>query len=168
MNPRRTSAIKSWTTPKSKKDAPSFLLLINYYISFIKNCALIAQPLTELTKKVLYFWTGKQQSALIRLKNSVTSASVLETFDSNYFVYVTIDASKDVIGAILEQDFPDGRIPVAFASRTLNDAEKRYPAHELKVLGKANKLRVWRCYLYGMKFVVHTDNNALKYLETQQ
>ena len=68
----------------------------------------------------------------------------------------------------MEQDFPDEHHPVAFVSRTLNDAENRHPAHELELLCIVSTLRVWRCYLHGMTFIVHTDYNALKYLETHQ
>lgn len=168
INPHKTAAIKSWTIPESKKDVQSFLGLVNYYRRFIRNCAQIAKPLTELTKNVPFEWTEKQQSAFSRLKNAVITAPVLQTFDPRYPVYVTTDASKDAIGAVLEQEFPDSRHPVAFTSRTLNDAESRYPAHELELLGVVDTLRVWRCYLHGRKFTVHTDHNSLKYLNTQQ
>ena len=105
---------------------------------------------------------------LIRVKNSVTSAPVVQKFDPRYPFYFTTEASKDAIKASLEQNFPDGLHPVAFASRTLNDAESRYPAHEAGLLGIMPTIRVWRCYVYGIEFFVHTDHNGLKYLETQQ
>ena len=75
--------------------------LVSYCRRFIKNFAQIARPLTELTKNVPFEWIEKQQSAFSRLKNVVITAPVLQTFDPKYPVYVTTDASKDAIGAVL-------------------------------------------------------------------
>ncbi len=68
---------------------------------------------------------------------------------------------------MLERDGPDGRRPVAFASRTLNAAEKHYAAHDIELLAIADILRAWRCYLHGRKFILNTDHHPLRFLETQ-
>ena len=168
INPHKTSAIESWETPSCKRDVQSFLGLVNYYRRFVRNCSAIAKPLTELTKNTPFVWTDRQDEAFKTLKRAITTAPVLKTFDPEYPVVVTTDASKDAIGAVLEQEFPCGKHPVAFYSRTLNEIESRYSAHELELLGVVDTLRAWRCYLHGRKFIVHTDHDPLRYLETQQ
>ena len=102
-----------------------------------------------------------------RSTNSRTSP-VLKTFDNRYPITVITDASKIAIGAVLEQDHPTGRHPVAYTSRTLNPSERNYAAHDLELLGIVDTLRAWRCYLYGRRFTIHTDHDPLRYLETQK
>ena len=56
---------------------------------------------------------------------------------------------------------------IAYASRSLNQAEKNYPAHKLEFLEL--KWTVASCfheYLYGGEFDVFTDNNPLTYVLT--
>lgn len=58
--------------------------------------------------------------------------------------------------------------PVAYESRKLNDAEKRYTAQEKELLAVVHCLRVWRHYLLGSKLLVKTDNVAVSYFLTQK
>ena len=68
----------------------------------------------------------------------------------------------------MEQEFEDGTHPVAFVSRTTNPAEQSYAAHDAELLAIVETLRMWRCYLHGRKFKIHTDHHPLRYLETQE
>ncbi|XP_078447470.1 uncharacterized protein LOC144716241 [Wolffia australiana] len=58
--------------------------------------------------------------------------------------------------------------PVAYESRKLNDAERRYSVHEKEMTVVVHCLRVWRHYLLGGKFVVYTDNVATSCFESQK
>ncbi len=94
INPHKTQAIEQWPTPRSKKDVQSFLGLINYYRRFIKHCSKISKPLTERTKNVPFAWHSDAENALAKLKKKVTTAPILPTFNNDYPVIVTTDASK--------------------------------------------------------------------------
>jgi hypothetical protein len=80
---------------------------------------------------------------------------------------VTTDASNYGIGGVLEQEWEDGSNPVAYVSRKLNDAEKNYPTHDREFLAIVHVVKELRCYLHGSAFVVRTDHNPLRYLQTQ-
>lgn len=55
------------------------------------------------------------------------SSQVLVHFDPKFEIRLACDASDYGIGAVLSHRFPDGsEKPVAFMSRTLNEAEKKY------------------------------------------
>ena len=87
-------------------------------------------------------------------------------YDIQTFVLHT-DACLGGLGAVLYQ-LVDGREHViAYASRSLNKAEKKYPAHKLEFLAlKWAVTKKFHNYLYGNNFTVYTDNNPLTYVLT--
>lgn len=76
---------------------------------------------------------------------------------------VETDASDFAIGGVLLQD---GH-PVAYESRKLKGAERRYSTHEKELLAVVHYLRTWRHYLLGAPLVVRTDNRAVCHFMTQ-
>lgn len=73
-----------------------------------------------------------------------------------------LDASLDGLGAVLNQVYPEGLRPVAFASRKLCQSEKNYLIHQLEFLAlKWAIVDEFHNYLYGARFTVSTDNNPL-------
>ena len=167
VDPNKVEAVENWPQPRNKTEVQSFLGLVNYYRRFIRNCSTIAKPLTLLTSNVPFSWNETEQRAFHMLKKSLCSAPVLRCFDPKLPITVTTDASKYAIGAVLEQTEGKTKRPVAFASRTLNDAEQNYAAHERELLAVVDALKFWRSYLHGQKFIVHSDHYPLRYLESQ-
>ena len=74
------------------------------------------------------------------------------------------DASGAGIGATLNVQRDGVEKPVAFFSRQLQGAEKRYSATELEGLAVFKSINFWDHFLYGQKFTVVTDHRALVYL----
>ncbi|XP_078434201.1 uncharacterized protein LOC144705415 [Wolffia australiana] len=91
-------------------------------------------------------------------KSVVSSEPVLRLPKFNKPYEVHTDASNFALGGVLMQD---GHL-VDYESRKLNDAERRYSVHEKEMIVVVHCLRVWRHYLLGGKFVVYTDNVALR------
>ena len=84
--------------------------------------------------------------------------------DSEELYEVYTDASGSGLGCVLMQG---GRV-VAYASRQLKPHEENYPTHDLELAAVIFALKIWRCYLYGVKFQVFSDHKSLKYLFTQK
>ena len=144
----------------------SFLGLCGYYRNFVNGFSAIVAPLSELLKhERKYEWREAQQTAFERIKQAITSGPVLALPDPAQTIRMTVttDASGFAVGATLEQQ---GR-PIAFLSKKMNDAEKRYPVHEQELLAMVLALREWRHYLLGTRFTAHTDHGSLRYLQTQ-
>ncbi|XP_072089573.1 uncharacterized protein [Arachis hypogaea] len=57
---------------------------------------------------------------------------------------------------------------VAYASRQLRTHERNYPTHDLDLAAINFALKIWRHYLYGVKFQVFLDHKSLKYLFEQK
>ena len=50
----------------------------------------------------------------------------------------------------------------------MRGAELRYSTYDKEMLGIMHALMKWRVYLYGKKFILWTDHDSLKYLQTQK
>jgi len=60
----------------------------------------------------------------------------------------------------------EGR-PVAYKSRKLTSAERKYTTGEQELLAVVHAMRSWHTYLKGVKFTMVTDHDALVYLQDQ-
>ena len=73
------------------------------------------------------------------------------------------DASILGLGAVLSQVRPDNQLHlIAYASRALNNSEKRYGITELETLAVVWAISHFHHYLYGNKVTVLTDHTAVK------
>ena len=89
-------------------------------------------------------------------------------YQKSYIVHT--DASKDGLGAVLYQEQEGTVRVIAYASRSLTNAEKNYHLHAGKLEFLALKWAItdqFRDYLYyAPDFTVYTDNNPLTYVLT--
>lgn len=56
---------------------------------------------------------------------------------------------------------------VAYATRKLKFHEKKYSTHDLELAVIMFALKIWRHYLFYLRFEVFSDNESLKYLFDQ-
>jgi hypothetical protein len=103
----------------TKNNFQSFLGMVNFYRRFIRDCAAISRPLTELTGNSEFSWDESTQNSFKRLKDALCSAQVLRTYGSSFPIQVTTDASGNAIGVVLEQEEDGQRRPVALFLRTM-------------------------------------------------
>ena len=119
-------------------------------------------------KKVLVKWDSECQLAFDKLKDLCTKKPILAYADYRKPFQLQTDASDLGLGAILYQINDSGHQGViAYASHSLSNTERNYPAHKLEFL--ALKWAVtdrFHEYLYGGRFDVYTDNNPLTYILT--
>lgn len=164
-NPDKVKAVKCYPVPKNAKDIQAFLGLCNYYRRFIHNFAAIAKPLTDLTKKNIPFqWQDTQQNAFEILKQKLCSEPILKYPNFEEPFILTTDASDYAISGILSQGEIPSDLPISYASRILNQAEKNYSCIEKELLAIVWSVRYYRPYLYGKHFTIYTDHKPLIYL----
>ena len=73
------------------------------------------------------------------------------------------DAFVVGIGAILSQD----NRPVAFFNEKVYEAQSKWSAYELEFFAVVWTLKHWEHYLIKRKFVLYTDHQALKHINSQ-
>jgi len=150
-NPATVSAVREFPVPTNLKEVRQFLGLSSFYRRFINGFTAIAQPLHQLTRKEVHFrWSIECQQAFDTLKQLLTSAPVLayprveDTF--------VLETNASILGT---------NHPVAYASRSLNQAERNYIITELETLAVVWALTHFRAYLYGIRVRVYMDHSAV-------
>jgi hypothetical protein len=161
-DPEKVEVIEKFPRPDSTKKLKCFLGMTGYYRKFINNYSKIATPLYLLLKgDAQFIWGNNQENAFQKLKEKLMSKPTLQYPDFTREFVLTTDASNDGIGAILSQGEIGKDLPIAYASRNLNKAEKNYTTSEKELLAIVWGIKHFRPYLYGRKFKTVSDHKPL-------
>ena len=165
----KVEKILSAPCPKTKKEVRSFLGLVGYYREYIPHFSTIAVPLTNLTKKGLpnmVCFGPEEFKAFETLKKMVTQEPILRMPDFSKTFYLQTDASEHGAGAVLMQEFDDGmKHPIAYYSKKFSVHECVYSTIEKECLAVVWGIRRFQLYLYGVEFVLETDNEPLSFID---
>ena len=164
-DPEKVEAVKNWPRPTNITEVRSLVGLCSYYRRFIKNFAIIAAPLHELTKKNKQFiWTEKCETAFQQLIKSLSEAPILAYPRPECQFTLDTDASDTGIGAVLSQIIDGEEHVIAYASRSLSKPERRYCVTRRELLAVVHFVKYFRHFLYGSHFVIRTDHGSLRWL----
>jgi len=168
----KVQGVIEWLVPRNMKEVQKFLGLANYYQWFVKDFATIAKPLHKTTRKgKKWEWGEKQQKAFEELKRRFMTEPVLVTPDLDKEMRVKADALDFATGGVLSMKCEDERWrPVAYISKSLNEAERNYEIHDKEMLAIIRCLEAWRYFLEGAKgrFEIWTDYKNLEYFMKAQ
>ena len=159
-------AIVKAPAPNNVTQLKAFLGMLNYYGKFLPNLSSRLAPLYKLLqKRVSWSWSDEQQQAFQEAKDALTSAKVLMHYDPSKKLILSCDASPYGVGAVLSHKLDDGtEHPVAFASRSLSPAEKKYAQLDKEGLAIVFGVRHFHHYLLGRRFTIFSDHKPLQYL----
>jgi hypothetical protein len=174
MDPVKVEGITNWPKPQTLHDVRAFLGFGNYYKDFIQHYSHIARPLHNLTKKdqapMPYAWNQLADAAFRHLKACFASYPVLRNPDPSKRYVLDTDASAYAVGAVLSQDYADGRHPIAYFSKSLLPAERNYDIYDRELLAIIYAVKAFRYLLLGAqeKFLIRSDHENLKYFKSPQ
>ena len=118
----KVESIMNMKEPKTLKQLRGLMGSAHQLIKFIPNlatmCALF-RPMLKSTSK--YKWGPDQDKAFEKLKQAIEEVTQNAHFNVNSKTRVT---RKSGLGAVLEQQQVGQWVPIAYASRFLNTAEK--------------------------------------------
>jgi hypothetical protein len=105
VDPKKTSAVRTWPKPTTTQELRSFLGLANYFRRFIQGYSTMVAPLTSLLKKEknILQWDNSCDHAFEAVKTALAKAPVLAHPDFTKPFDVICDASMHGVGAVLLQ-----------------------------------------------------------------
>lgn len=163
MDCAKVEAIRSWPIPRTVTEVRSYHGLASFYRRFVQNFSTIMAPITGCMKEGRFAWTPEATEAFELIKTKLTSAPILVLPDFSQTFELHCDASKLGIGAVLSQQ---GK-PVAYFSEKLSGARGRYSTYDVKFYAIVQAIKHWRHYLVHRNFVLFTDHDALRHLDSQ-
>ena len=160
LDPERIESIKNISPPKSAKELTRFLGMVTYLSKFIPNLSVLTKELRGLTKKnVIYNWSHLHQKEFEILKKVLTTTPVLQYYDENLPVRLSVDSSKYGMGAVIMQ-----KGPIAYASKSLTPAQQNYAQIEKECLAIVFGCQRFKQYLFGKPVIIETDHKPLEHI----
>jgi hypothetical protein len=159
IDPSKVKAINEMPTPNNRKELERFLGMTNYLSKFIENYSAKTASLRQLLKnETPWSWSSDIERAFNDLKRCLCTAPVLGYFDTNKPVVLSVDSSREGLGAVILQD----NKPIAYASKALTEAQKSYAQIELEMLAITFGCERFHCYLYSRPVLVESDHKPLE------
>ncbi len=166
----RVKAITDFPKPLDVRSLKRFLGMINFYRRCIPKAASIQsrlQILINSNKKrdtTPLTWTPDAEKAFTEFKHALITATTLAHPKEDATLALFTDASDRAIGGALHQSHGDSSFqPLAFFSRKLSEAERRYSTYDRELLAIFASVRYFRTYLEGRNFIIYTDHKPLQF-----
>ena len=160
-DPSKIEVVQQWVPPTNVEQLRGFLVLSGYYRKFIKGYGFISIPLSDLLKKnTPFIWTSTHQGAFCALKQTLSSAPVLQMPDFSKTFTIETDASDIGIGVVLTQQ---GH-PIAYLSKALGPRARAMSTYEKECLAILLAVDKWKSYLQHKEFIIASDHRSLTHL----
>ena len=160
---RKIEAVLKIDPPSTVKGLYSFLCSMNYYRSLIPRFGDLTADLYKMTetKRRLCDWNESSIEKFNKLKQSLVSAPILAFPDSALPFVIQSDASGHSIASVLLQKHGEIYRPVAFASRKLNQTERRYSTTERELLSVVYAVKQFYLHVEGRHLTIYTDHEPI-------
>ena len=159
MDNKKDYAIVEWPEHKILHDIHSFQGLTTLYKRFIKDLSTIVVPIIDCLRKKTFTWTLAASKSFQEIKDKIIHAPMLRL--SNFFksFKVACDAfGIGIRGRVLNQE---GHSIVYFSKKLKVTLYTKFYA-------AIQTLRHWRRYLLPQEFALHSDHDALQFLNLEK
>lgn len=161
-DPKKTVAILKMDAPSNVTDLRRFMGMANQLGKFSPRLAELSQPLRELlSAKRSWVWGPPQEQAFAEVKAELTRPTVLALYNPQAATKVSADASSYGLGAVLLQQSDDVWRPVAYASCSLTETERRYAQIEKEALAITWACEKFANYILRREFLIEMDHKPL-------
>ena len=173
-DPQKFKALMDILVPKNIKELQTFLGKINYLGEFFPGTADVCDPLHKLmSSKVTWTWNASYGALFNKAKLLIKADMCMKFYDDTIPIYLETDNFRVGLGVALlqmhkgsacQKDIaPDNTnlFPIAFASKTLTDAECMYSNIEREALGILHGLEKFHHYCFAREVLIITDSKPL-------
>jgi hypothetical protein len=163
----RLQKVVNWPICRDLTEVRGFLGTLGTIQIFIKDFAVHAKPLVQLTRKNVDFEFGETQlQAMETLKMLAKDSEAIQAIDYNSpnEVVLAVDSSWMAVRFVLSQIGDDGkRYPSRYRSITWNEREQNYSQAKIKLYGLFRALKAIKVFIIGIKnLVVEVDAKYIK------
>ncbi|GBL76104.1 Transposon Tf2-8 polyprotein, partial [Araneus ventricosus] len=156
--------VTKFPVPQNLKQVQSYLGMMNYFRHLIFNYAQVVEPIVNLTRKGTPFvWSENCQDVFNVMQEIILNKPTIKNYDESKPLYLTTDASKVALCAILLQKDGEKFYPIEFFSKQLSPSERNYPSIRRELFAIFMDIKHFREYLYGRHFYLLTDAKSLTY-----
>ncbi|CAH8821629.1 unnamed protein product [Trichobilharzia szidati] len=157
---RRLAPLIQAPSPNNMTSLRSWIGTLQFYSRFIANFTQLLSPLFNIVSSKQFKWEQQHEDILRKTLEFLNKQAFLRPFSSKDKSVLTTDASPTGIAAVLEQN---GQ-PVICISRRLSKSEQGYSQTQKEALAVVWAIRRLHKYLFGTKFHIVTDHQALKFI----
>ena len=176
---KKAEAITNFPVPLTQKQLQAFLGSLNYYRSSLPRFPLspgqslspaeVLDPLYKLAtadiKKGTFktVWDSSQnvQDAFIDAKSLLQMAVTLNYPDTNTPLALSTDATKDSLGASLDQWVNGSWVPLGFWSKSLRPEQRLCTTYRRELLAIQLAIRHFISEIQGRRLTIYTDHKPI-------
>lgn len=108
-------------------------------------------------------WTSDLEEAFTNCKESLAKATLLAHPVPSAELFITTDVSDVALAAVVHQVVRGEQQPLAFLSKKLSQAQKKYSPYDRELLAIYTAVKHFRHLLEGREFTIYTDHKSLIY-----
>ena len=156
--------------PYNITELRQFLRLTNFQRKLIDKFSVIARPLTCLTggpKLKQLKWTPETEDSFKLIRGNLAedlSLAFPDCREGTEPLELYLDASGVEADACLIQKQEREYRPIAYSSTVFTETEQKYATIERELLTLRWGVNNFRSFLFGIKFIIHTDHKLLLHL----
>ncbi|GBO32954.1 Retrovirus-related Pol polyprotein from transposon 17.6 [Araneus ventricosus] len=134
-----------------------FLGMATYLMKFLPKFSEVTSILRDLLKRdTNWLWDFHHNEAFLRVKDLLQSTTVLNFFDKDKHIVLSVDASSFGNGGVLQKGQP-----VAYTSATLSEGESRYSKIKKELLAIVHDSEHFHYYVFGQHVEIETGHKPL-------
>lgn len=170
----KVNVVLDFPRPSTVNELRRFLGMVNFYRRFMPGAAAMQAPLNKNLEgdrkksKQPIHWTVDLENAFAACKESLARCTALAHPDSTLQLALFTDASDTALGAVLQQHSARGWEPLAFFSKGLSSAQRKYSTFDRELLAVYQAVKHFRFLVEGRKFTVYTDHKPLMFAFQQK
>ena len=167
----KVTAIREFSRPRTMKGLRRFLGMINFYCRFISGAAKTLASLHSLLSPHKHSrknveWNEVDEASFIAVKQQPADATMLAFPILNAPTQFVTDASNTAVGAVIQQTVAGVTQPVAFFSKSLTSAQKKWSTFNRELLAVFLAVKHFKYFLDGRPFTVCTDHKPFTFMFT--